>query len=102
MESEGLIEALPQGYRLTGVGEKQAANVLRAHRLWESYLASIGTPEEAVHPTAHRLEHIHGAGIVDYLDQKLGQPEVDPHGQKIPRRGSGASKKPAGTDTEKQ
>lgn len=102
MESEGLIEALPQGYRLTGVGEKQAANVLRAHRLWESYLASIGTPEEAVHPTAHRLEHIHGAGIVDYLDQKLGQPEVDPHGQKIPRRGNGAKKKPAGTDPEEQ
>ena len=89
MEAEGLIEAAPEGYRLTGVGEKQAVNVLRAHRLWESYLASIGTPEEAVHPTAHRLEHIRGAGTVDYLDQKLGKPEVDPHGRKIPPKPRG-------------
>lgn len=89
MEAEGLIEAAPEGYRLTGVGEKQAGNVLRAHRLWESYLASIGTPEEAVHPTAHRLEHIRGAGTVDYLDQKLGKPEVDPHGRKIPPKPRG-------------
>jgi manganese/iron transport system permease protein/iron/zinc/copper transport system permease protein len=102
MEDEGLIEARPQGYRLTVVGEKQAANVLRAHRLWESYLASIGTPEEAVHPTAHRLEHLHGAATVDYLDQKLGKPEVDPHGQRIPRRGNGAGKKGPATDPEKQ
>jgi len=91
MEAEGLIEAVPEGYRLTGVGEKQAINVLRAHRLWESYLASIGTPEEAVHQTAHRMEHIRGAGTVDYLDQKLGKPEVDPHGRKIPPRSNGGS-----------
>ena len=91
MEAEGLIEAVPEGYRLTGVGEKQAKNVLRAHRLWESYLASIGTPEEAVHQTAHRMEHIRGAGTVDYLDQKLGKPEVDPHGRKIPPKSNGGS-----------
>ena len=91
MEAEGLIEAVPEGYRLTGVGEKQAINVLRAHRLWESYLASIGTPEEAVHQTAHRLEHIRGAGTVEYLDQKLGKPEVDPHGRKIPPKSNGGS-----------
>lgn len=86
MEAEGLLETSPAGYRLTDVGEKQARQVLRAHRLWESYLASIGAPEETVHERAHRLEHIHGAGTVEYLDQKLGQPAVDPHGRAIPRR----------------
>lgn len=84
MEQEGLIGAAPDGYRLTEAGEKEAGQVLRAHRLWESYLASIGTPPEAVHQTAHRLEHIRGNGTVDYLDEKLGKPQVDPHGQKIP------------------
>lgn len=89
MEEEGLIEGGHERYRLTEVGEKQARNVLRAHRLWETYLASIGTPEEEVHPTAHRLEHIRGAGTVDYLDQKLGQPATDPHGKEIPRKRNG-------------
>ena len=86
MEQEGLIGVTPEGYRLTEAGEKEARQVLRAHRLWESYLASIGTPQEAVHPTAHRLEHIRGEGTVEYLDQKLGKPELDPHGKKIPPR----------------
>ena len=84
MEQEGLITASGHGYLLTEAGEKEARQVLRAHRLWESYLASIGTPQEEVHPTAHRLEHIRANGTVDYLDQKLGQPKVDPHGQEIP------------------
>ena len=86
MEQDGLISVSAQGYRLTEAGDKEARQVLRAHRLWESYLASIGTPREALHPTAHRLEHIRGDGTVDYLDEKLGQPKLDPHGQKIPPR----------------
>ena len=86
MEQEGLIGTAPDGYRLTEAGEKEAGQVLRAHRLWESYLTSIGTPPEAVHQTAHRLEHIRANGTVDYLDEKLGKPQVDPHGQKIPPR----------------
>ena len=86
MEQEGMIVAAPQGYRLTESGDKEARQVLRAHRLWESYLASIGTPQEALHPTAHRLEHIRGKETVEYLDQKLGKPALDPHGRKIPPR----------------
>lgn len=89
MEQDGLLTQSPEGYKLTEPGEKQARQVLRAHRLWESYLASIGTPEEAVHPTAHRLEHIRGDGTVEYLDAKLGQPKVDPHGRRIPQPKNG-------------
>ena len=86
MEQDGRIIASAAGYRLTEQGEKEAHQVLRAHRLWETYLESIGTPEEAVHPTAHHLEHVRADGTLDYLDEKLGQPSHDPHGKKIPPR----------------
>ena len=57
--------------------------MLKAHRLWEAYLESIGTPQEELHPTAHHLEHISDSSTVDYLDEKLGKPVRDPHGQTI-------------------
>lgn len=84
MTQDGLLRDRQNVYELTGKGEQEAAKVLRAHRLWEAYLKSIGTPQEQLHPTAHRLEHIRG-GTVEYLDEKLGQPEQDPHGRDIPR-----------------
>jgi manganese/iron transport system permease protein/iron/zinc/copper transport system permease protein len=93
MEQNGLISAAGGGYRLTEAGEKEARQVLRAHRLWETYLESIGTPKEALHPTAHRLEHIRAEGTVDYLDEKLGRPAWDPHGKKIPPRQENGNQK---------
>ncbi len=84
MTQDGLIIGNDNGYNLTENGEKEANKVLRAHRLWEAYLEKIGTPEEQLHPTAHRLEHISDEKTVDYLDKKLGTPEHDPHGQTIP------------------
>jgi manganese/iron transport system permease protein/iron/zinc/copper transport system permease protein len=84
MEQDGLISVSGGAYRLTEAGTKEAQKVLRAHRLWESYLESIGTPQEALHSTAHRMEHMRAGGTVDYLDEKLGQPARDPHGHKIP------------------
>ena len=84
MIQDGLLRDRQNIYELTGKGEQEAAKVLRAHRLWEAYLKTIGTPQEQLHPTAHRLEHIRG-GTVEYLDEKLGQPEQDPHGRDIPR-----------------
>ena len=84
MTQDGLIICNDNGYNLTKNGENEANKVLRAHRLWEAYLEKIGTPEEQLHPTAHRLEHISDQTTVDYLDEKLGTPEHDPHGQTIP------------------
>lgn len=86
MVQDGLIREGAEGYRLTAAGEKEAAKILRAHRLWETYLESIGTPQEALHPSAHHLEHVRGEGTLDYLDEKLGKPTRDPHGKKIPPR----------------
>jgi manganese/iron transport system permease protein/iron/zinc/copper transport system permease protein len=83
MGQEGLILGTEGGYRLTEAGRKEADKVLRAHRLWETYLESIGTPQESLHSAAHQLEHLRD-GTVEYLDEKLGQPQLDPHGRKIP------------------
>lgn len=84
MTQEGLITASVDGYDLSPDGSKEANKVLRAHRLWEAYLDTIGTPEEQLHPTAHQLEHISDTNTVDYLDEKLGRPLQDPHGKSIP------------------
>lgn len=84
MTQEGLLLGSPGGYDLTEDGKKEGDKVLRAHRLWEAYLDTIGTPEEQLHPTAHHLEHISDKETVNYLDEKLGNPAKDPHGQSIP------------------
>ncbi len=84
MIHNGLINKSDQGYRLTNKGDNEAGRVLRAHRLWETYLDAIGTPQEELHATAHHLEHIHEDDTVEYLDERLGKPERDPHGQSIP------------------
>ncbi|MCB2216361.1 iron chelate uptake ABC transporter family permease subunit [Desulfofustis glycolicus] len=83
MVRDNLLEASEDGYRLTAAGRQEADKVLRAHRLWEAYLATIGTPAREVHSTAHQLEHL-GGEAVEYLDEKLGQPKVGPHGNPIP------------------
>ena len=81
---QNLVVGSGQGFQLTDQGEKEAKKVLRAHRLWETYLDTIGTPLDQLHATAHHLEHIREEGTVEYLDERLGKPEKDPHGQAIP------------------
>jgi manganese/iron transport system permease protein/iron/zinc/copper transport system permease protein len=83
MVRDDLLEESEDGYRLTTAGKQEADKVLRAHRLWEAYLATIGTPASEVHSTAHQLEHL-GGEAAEYLDEKLGQPKVGPHGNPIP------------------
>lgn len=72
------------GWELTDSGEIEAKKLLRAHRLWESYLSRIGTPIPEVHQQADALEHVHDEAAVDYLDDRLGHPTHDPHGAEIP------------------
>lgn len=83
MIDDGLLEQTAESFSLTEAGDTEARKVLKAHRLWEAYLESIGTPKEELHPTAHHLEHISDTNTADYLDEKLGQPVRDPHGQTI-------------------
>ena len=70
---------------LTSEGERWALHVMRAHRLWERYLADEARmPITQVHREAHRREHGMTAREVDELDAALGHPRKDPHGDPIP------------------
>jgi Mn-dependent DtxR family transcriptional regulator len=79
-----LLEIDNDNVRLTDGGRIEANRLVRAHRLWETYLEQTGTPEKELHEKAHVLEHITDQATLDYLDDKLGHPLQDPHGTVIP------------------
>lgn len=82
--SEGHIQMADSKLSLTPKGQKEAQRLIRSHRLWEAYLMHVGTPDEEIHPKAHDLEHMNDPSIVEYIDDILGHPVTDPHGQNIP------------------
>jgi DtxR family Mn-dependent transcriptional regulator len=87
MESLGLLQSQQGGLRLTAEGERWAMQVVRAHRLWERYLADEARlPLQQLHTEAHRREHHLTPQQVDDLDAFLGFPDRDPHGDPIPSR----------------
>ena len=87
MEAQGLIESLGTEVHLTTEGERWALHVVRAHRLWERYLADEARmPLEKVHNEAHRREHSLTEAQLNELDAALGHPTRDPHGDPIPTR----------------
>lgn len=74
-----------QGIRLTGSGQKIALDILRRHRLWECFLVEkLEFSWEAVHEIAEELEHVGNNELIERLNNYLGHPEVDPHGDPIP------------------
>jgi DtxR family Mn-dependent transcriptional regulator len=73
------------GCRLTPAGEKLAARVLRRHRLIELFLVrELGMSWAEVHDEAEQLEHAVSDRLIDRIDEMLGRPAVDPHGDPIP------------------
>jgi DtxR family Mn-dependent transcriptional regulator len=73
------------GTRLTSQGIKQALNIVRRHRIWETYLAQeLGFGWDEVHELAEELEHIKSDKLVQKLAKKIGNPAYDPHGDPIP------------------
>lgn len=84
LERQGLLDVDDETVLLTDDGRFQAKRLVRAHRLWETYLDRTGTPKELIHDKAHQLEHLSDAKTVEYLDDKLGHPLTDPHGSIIP------------------
>src|SRR5438477_486719 len=82
----GLVEHEPyKGARLTKMGEKAAVEVIRHHRLLEQYLSeTLGMPIDAVHAEADRLEHALSEELEARIDESLGFPTHDPHGDPIP------------------
>jgi len=70
---------------LTAKGLKAGVEVLRKHRLWETFLyQKLDFSWDEVHEVAEQLEHIHSQKLIDRLDKFLDYPEFDPHGDAIP------------------
>jgi DtxR family Mn-dependent transcriptional regulator len=76
-----------QGVRLSAEGEKIALSIVRKHRLWELFLVDkMGFNWDEVHEIAEQLEHIESDQLVNKLDEYLGFPKTDPHGDPIPNK----------------
>jgi DtxR family transcriptional regulator, Mn-dependent transcriptional regulator len=88
LAESGLVHYEPyMGVRLSAAGEKLAALVLRRHRLIEQFLVQVlGMNWSEVHDEAERLEHAVSERLIDRIDEMLGRPAVDPHGDPIPGR----------------
>jgi len=75
-----------EGARLTDSGQQLAMRVIRRHRLLERFLAETLTMSwDEVHEEAEHMEHAASERLIDRIDAYLGYPEVDPHGDPIPR-----------------
>ena len=73
------------GVNVTSKGKTAALLVIRKHRLWETFLVQkLGFHWDEVHDVAEQLEHIHSNHLIDKLDEFLGFPKIDPHGDVIP------------------
>jgi DtxR family Mn-dependent transcriptional regulator len=86
LAESGLVKYEPYaGVRLTPAGEKLAAMVLRRHRLIELFLVKVmGMSWTEVHDEAEHLEHAVSDRLIERIDEMLGRPQVDPHGDPIP------------------
>lgn len=75
------------GTTLTEKGKKQAMEIVRRHRLWEVFLVEkLGFRWDEVHDIAEELEHVHSPELTRRLDEFLGFPKWDPHGDPIPNK----------------
>jgi DtxR family transcriptional regulator, Mn-dependent transcriptional regulator len=86
LAESGLAEYEPySGVRLTAAGERLAGLVLRRHRLVELFLVQVmGMRWDEVHDEAEQLEHVVSERLIDRIDDMLGRPTRDPHGDPIP------------------
>ena len=73
------------GASLTRQGKDLAINIVRKHRLWETFLfEKLGFSWDEIHEIAEQLEHIKSDELINKLEEFLGFPKEDPHGDPIP------------------
>ena len=86
LTTKGLISHVKyQGAHITTNGKKRALQIIRKHRLWEVFLVEkLNFNWDEVHDIAEQLEHIQSPILTDRLDDFLGNPKMDPHGDPIP------------------
>jgi DtxR family Mn-dependent transcriptional regulator len=76
-----------KGTSLTRKGKLIALSIIRKHRLWETFLVDkLGFGWDQVHLIAEQLEHIKSEELIENLDNFLGNPKYDPHGDPIPNK----------------
>jgi DtxR family Mn-dependent transcriptional regulator len=85
MQNAGLVKVVDGRILLADDGRKYALQVVRAHRLWERYLADeTGVDPVRWHAEAERREHLISPEQAEELSRRLGNPRYDPHGDPIP------------------
>ena len=86
LKAKKLVNYQPyQGFRLNPEGTRVALGIIRRHRLWEYFLAEkLKFSWDEVHEVAEDLEHVSNKKLIDKLDEFLGFPRTDPHGDPIP------------------
>ncbi len=88
LADEGSLTHTPyKGVELTESGKRAALKIVRKHRLWEMFLVEVlhfGWDE--IDEEAEKLEHIMSGKMEDKIDEVLGFPSVDPHGDPIPTK----------------
>ena len=85
MAQQDLVVMTGHGMQLTTEGHRWALQIIRAHRLFERYLADeTSVPREKIHARAHQLEHTVTEAQVDKMDADMGHPTFDPQGDPIP------------------
>ncbi|MFH5880985.1 metal-dependent transcriptional regulator [Liberiplasma polymorphum] len=86
MAKKGFVEYVPyKGIKLTTLGKSEALRLIRAHRVWEVFLAEkLGLPWEALHEEAEKLEHVTSEEVLNRLYEYLGKPTHCMHGNPIP------------------
>jgi DtxR family transcriptional regulator, Mn-dependent transcriptional regulator len=94
MESKGWVKYRPRkGVKLTTAGRKVGMSMLRRHRLLETFLVeTLGLDWGEIHEEAEVLEHAISEKVLEKLDEFLGRPSHDPHGDPIPTRRGGLPK----------
>lgn len=86
LRRRGHIETADGMFTLTASGRALARSLVRAHRLWESFLVRHAeVPPDHVHRTAMELEHVTDAATARALEDRLGAEALDPHGREIPK-----------------
>ncbi len=86
LSEQGLVEHVPyKGVELSASGRRAALQMVRRHRILESYLvAFLDYTWDTVHEEAERLEHAVSDALIERMATALGNPSVDPHGDPIP------------------
>jgi len=86
---KGWISVQDGQYGLASAGYRQATDLLRSHRLWETYLNQIGLPQDHVHGPADALEHFTDEQLQREMRAALPGVQTDPQGKRIPGNGEG-------------